>query len=72
MRSLDDVEGPIRNAIWAAQREEARQRLLDELRGDAQIEEHLDVLDSLEFNPPSEPAEGAPAQAPAQPDTEAP
>ncbi len=72
VRSLEDVEGPIRNAIWAAQREEARQRLLDELRGDAQIEEHLDVLDSLEFNPPSEPAEGAPAQAPAQPDTEAP
>ncbi len=46
-RSLEDVEGPIRNAIWAQRREAARQRLLEELRGEAEIEEHLDVLDSL-------------------------
>lgn len=75
VRSLEDVEGPIRNAIWAAQREEARQRLLDELRGSAQIEEHLDVLDRIQFDPPSEPREAAPVaptEPPAQPDTEAP
>ncbi|MCA9577039.1 MAG: peptidyl-prolyl cis-trans isomerase [Myxococcales bacterium] len=72
-RSLDDVEGPIRNALWAAQREEARQRLLDELRGDAQIEEHLDVLDSLQLEPreevpvphaPDAPSETTETQAP--------
>lgn len=72
VRSLEDVEGPIRNALWAAQREEARQRLLDELRGSAQIEEHLDVLDGIEFNPPEEAEEPAPTEPPAQPDTEAP
>jgi parvulin-like peptidyl-prolyl isomerase len=71
-RSLEDVTGPIRNAIWAQQREEARQRLLEELRGDAQIEEHLDVLDGLEFDPPSEPAEVPPGADAAPRATEAP
>lgn len=74
-RSLADVEGPIRNAIWAEQREQARQRLLDELRGEAQIEEHVDVLDSLQLDPPrpvapTDPEPTSPAGA--ESETEAP
>jgi peptidyl-prolyl cis-trans isomerase C len=69
-RTLDDVEGPIRNALWAAQREAARQQLLDELRGSAQIEEHLDVLDALQLDPPEGAQPADPTEPPGPADTD--
>lgn len=62
-RSVQDVSGPIRNAIWSERRAAARDALIEELREGAEVEEHLDVLDDVHIElpeAPSTPGAGAP------------
>lgn len=51
-RSLDESSRPIRNRLWRERREHEIEALIDRLTAEADVEEHLDVLDQIHIDVP--------------------
>ncbi|HEY8430686.1 MAG TPA: peptidylprolyl isomerase [Sandaracinaceae bacterium] len=51
-RSFEEAERPIRDRLYRQRREEAIQRLVDELRAEADVEENLDLLGEVRLDLP--------------------
>lgn len=56
-RSLEESSRPIRNRLWRERREHEIEALVDRLTAEADVEEHLDVLDQIHID------DGVPAPA---------
>lgn len=52
-RSLADATRTIRNRLWREQRESSIQELMDELRGESDVEENLEALQHLQLDLPN-------------------
>lgn len=51
-RSLEEAERPIRNRLWRERREHAIEEELQRLRGEADVQENLGVLDQIHLDLP--------------------
>jgi len=51
-RSLDESSRPIRNRLWRERREHEIEALVERLTAEADVEEHLDVLDQIHIDVP--------------------
>lgn len=51
-RSIEEAERPIRSRLWRERRESGIQRLIDELRAEADVEENLDMLGHVRIDLP--------------------
>lgn len=51
-RSLDEASRPIRNRLWRERREHEIEALVERLTAEADVEEHLDVLDQIHIDVP--------------------
>ena len=53
-RTLEEASRPIRNRLWREKREQAVDDLVDRLRREANVEEHPEVLGSVQFDVPDD------------------
>ncbi len=52
-RTLDESSRPIRNRLWRERREHEIEALVERLTAEADVEEHLDVLDQIHIDVPA-------------------
>jgi peptidyl-prolyl cis-trans isomerase C len=71
-RSLEESSRPIRNRLWRERREHEIEALVDRLTSEADVEEHLDLLDQIHIDVPAGAVPTVPEPPPVVPTTTAP